>query len=839
MSFIHEEFEDKTNGIQDNNKVRFSFQDDSLLDIPKYVLEKYPNFMLTEISTDESNYVDDENCYYVDFPQYQLPLLLEYLENRSKDLESLETSVICDLIDTYNIFFRNPEPTLLHFFYSILFSHFCSIKNNKYELGYINESLSEKLPTSCEFTIINTFNSIRIQSPCCLLLFSLFSEDVLQLLIHYNMLFRYMNVSIIMISYPFTYSEPYESVFCLNLPDYYFQARLIMIFNKTNDNIEKNENSIIFKFRDVCMYSISNESIVDRAIILPASFFDHRFHLDKLVLKGIKDSSFMTYILNNDVDTYARAVNYEPIYRDEMIPAFLSQYTAKNYRYVTQLYLDYQYITMENQRSFITFLDHTNFTSVDSIYIDQFMFRSFSYYCVLITPRIFPALEHISFAFDESEVKTLEGWIENNNFPKLHYMHTDNMCFSPLYINLLQLMLTKQISCPINSVTLDSFENITLFRSLCHQFRFTSTLSIYISFDDTKINFEEREILYTAISDILGYIASDLTVLEFDCCTFHVSSLALLLPLSQYKYSHLCSLKIHNCVCEEGPQPIFNLLNSLIPANIPVLTSFEVDTIPSPLLPLDIDYICAFIKQMLIPRGDGSKRLNITIRLSILIHCASFPIFIKSLFIPHGDYNVIKKKIIKVELSKITFLDPSVEITLPGFFDSLPVDKIPFIRFDGIRMGDKHFLSLMNWITRFPSENECYICVNRCHLTDVSLLYLTHLLSSHSLETSNLISLPTISPSSSSSSPPCPPLSPPPLSSLLTSSSVSLSHISLEIIEFAFTISGYKTFLNIIKQTENPFRFLRISFPRMSLAEKKNVETFIKENVSKECHFTY
>ncbi|KAK8797615.1 hypothetical protein WA158_005961 [Blastocystis sp. Blastoise] len=228
--------------ILTEEKYLFTFQDETQLWIQKEFIEKYPQFPFYDIIKHTDKY--DDGSYYVDMPSLSMNKVIDFLMDKSMDIDSLNLEDSYDIYKTlieYSITIDKKIQRNLLFHVKELFYKYL-IDNNYDVYGYYCKNIKSRLP-------IELFTSDRI----IIVIKGLLTPQRKDELLYYSLLFKMMNVTKVKITYDYSSSIPLEYICPSCIQDIFSSLEKLIIsvvthYQKSDELLNPNSDKYIMEY---------------------------------------------------------------------------------------------------------------------------------------------------------------------------------------------------------------------------------------------------------------------------------------------------------------------------------------------------------------------------------------------------------------------------------------------------------------------------------------------------------------------------------------------------------------------------------------------------------------
>ncbi|KAK8813307.1 hypothetical protein WA158_002899 [Blastocystis sp. Blastoise] len=160
----------------------------------------------------------------------------------------------------------------------------------------------------------------------------LFTDDLLNQLMEYTVLFTKYPFNYVYLKYNFKYSEPYSQVFNLSLPSVFPRLISLCISDPQGNKVE-----IEYK-------SWSKKELPD-----PKPKYDHEFYISSIVFLQVENPAVLTYFMRNPNDEFVDVMDIYT-YNDSVIQHFATLYQQQRYEYRTKLILSKDTYMLNKER---------------------------------------------------------------------------------------------------------------------------------------------------------------------------------------------------------------------------------------------------------------------------------------------------------------------------------------------------------------------------------------------------------------------------------------------------------------------------------------------------------
>ncbi|KAK8798714.1 hypothetical protein WA158_007798 [Blastocystis sp. Blastoise] len=113
----------------DEKLVKFVFQDEKKLSIPKWIIDKYPSSCLSKTYYVCLECDPDSLETYIDFPMSQLSILIDILITNGDDIDYIEDAQLVDIYNDIHIFFNDSLSSLQSNLFTIIQTRFFNLIN--------------------------------------------------------------------------------------------------------------------------------------------------------------------------------------------------------------------------------------------------------------------------------------------------------------------------------------------------------------------------------------------------------------------------------------------------------------------------------------------------------------------------------------------------------------------------------------------------------------------------------------------------------------------------------------------------------------------------------------
>ncbi|KAK8808415.1 hypothetical protein WA158_008316 [Blastocystis sp. Blastoise] len=455
--------------------VRVAFQDESVYDIPKHMLDVFPKCVLNKMIIDENSLNEDEKSYYIDFMPIGVSILTRHYLDDCEKLNDLSLNEILMLLEASYVLIGN-EYDFLKMVQRVSLIKSNDIIKDKVVTLTINDDSQENKIEVYSLSILedyfdNVFINISLTLNCneC--------NDFSVFLSKYQLLFKHFHITSVRLN-----CSPVQSFYNLEF------------FKNTQKIIESNYMNIktLFPvFPYLSLYSIS--TYIDLYLSLSShrdyiKGYDKFFFISKMIIYP----DFMSYAVNNTQfflllpDHYVESIKF----CCEVNSDFIEIFKQKNYPYLKTVQVQdviHSVLQIDSyDLIFMNMLTISCFQQIETLSIG-FNFVLQHDITSLLTNHSLPHLKKIIYSiymyiknvlfFPSKEYTYIEvevDHVQNNHF--LFNKNNINDCIQPININ-----------SPINK--LDSDVKSLLYKYLYYIYKHKE-LSLTISMDSYLFNFD-------------------------------------------------------------------------------------------------------------------------------------------------------------------------------------------------------------------------------------------------------------------------------------------------------------------------------------------------------------
>ncbi|KAK8807245.1 hypothetical protein WA158_004004 [Blastocystis sp. Blastoise] len=180
-----------------SDSIEFVFKDEFTQSVPMYLLEKYPNSLLSLTYNDPAKFIKEKNAFFLGSPHLLIDKLIAYMEE-SLSLDSLSIHEVYSIYKTSKYFFHNDNYECEMMIYEYLVEAMYKImKENNFEIEppFLYNELKKRR----------------------LLINGIITKERNQLFLSYSGLFDLLNITNVVLEYSFCEDIPYEYIYPSNL----------------------------------------------------------------------------------------------------------------------------------------------------------------------------------------------------------------------------------------------------------------------------------------------------------------------------------------------------------------------------------------------------------------------------------------------------------------------------------------------------------------------------------------------------------------------------------------------------------------------------------------------